>query len=69
MKLLTETRYLLAAVTLADELNFTRAAKRLKISQSGLSRQMKNLEEQYHLCLFVRDHAHVRPHRRGPRVR
>jgi DNA-binding transcriptional LysR family regulator len=59
MKALPETRHLVAVVTLADELNFTRAARRLKISQSGLSKQVKLLEERYKLRLFVRDHAHV----------
>lgn len=34
-----ETRYLLAAVALAEELSFTGAAKRLKMSQSGVSRR------------------------------
>ena len=59
MKALAETRYLVAAITLADELNFTRAAKRLKISLSALSKQVKLLEVRYKLRLFVRDHVHV----------
>jgi Bacterial regulatory helix-turn-helix protein, lysR family len=44
MQSLLETRYLLAAVILAEELSFTRAAKRLKLSQSGLSRRLNELE-------------------------
>jgi DNA-binding transcriptional LysR family regulator len=39
-----ETRYLLAAVALAEELSFTGAAKRLKMSQSGVSRRLNELE-------------------------
>jgi hypothetical protein len=40
-----ETRFLLAAVILAEELSFTGAAKRLKMSQSGVSRRLNELEE------------------------
>jgi hypothetical protein len=40
-----EVRHLLAVDVLAEELNFTRAALRLNISQSALSRQITDLEE------------------------
>ncbi len=54
-----ETRYLLAAVILAEELSFTRAAKRLRMSQSGLSRRVSELESRCGLKLFTRNHASV----------
>jgi DNA-binding transcriptional LysR family regulator len=54
-----ETRYLLATVILAEELNVTRAAKRLKLSQSGLSRRLNELESRCGLKLFTRNHAGV----------
>jgi DNA-binding transcriptional LysR family regulator len=54
-----ETRYLLAAVILAEELSFTGAAKRLKMSQSGMSRRLNELEIRCGFKLFNRDHANV----------
>jgi len=54
-----ETRFLLAAVILAEELSFTGAAKRLKMSQSGVSRRLNELEERCGFKLFNRDHANV----------
>jgi DNA-binding transcriptional LysR family regulator len=56
---LIEIRHLVAVAMLAEELNFTRAAKRLKLSQSGLSRRLIELEHRCHLKLFNRDHATV----------
>lgn len=56
---LIEVRVLVAIVTLSEELNFTRAAKRLGISQSGLSRRVGSLEARYRFKLFERDHANV----------
>lgn len=50
-----EVRHLLAVDILAEELNFTRAALRLNISQSALSRQISDLEEHYRFHLFTRD--------------
>ena len=50
-----ELRHLYAAVVLADELNFTRAAHRLRITQPALSKQIMQLEKQYRFRLFIRD--------------
>jgi DNA-binding transcriptional LysR family regulator len=57
-----EVRHLRAVVVLAEELNFTRAAHRLHITQSTLSRQITEIEEKCRFRLFTRDN------RRGVRV-
>jgi len=54
-----EIRLLVAIVTLSEELNFTRAAKRFGITQSGLSRRVGSLEKKHRIKLFERDHANV----------
>lgn len=59
MQRLIEVRLLVAIVTLSEELNFTNAAKRLGITQSGLSRRVASLEKKYRIKLFERDHANV----------
>jgi DNA-binding transcriptional LysR family regulator len=56
---LPEMRLLQAAIVLAEELNFSRAAARLRIDQSTLSKQIAMLEEQTDLRLFVRNHQTV----------
>jgi DNA-binding transcriptional LysR family regulator len=49
-----EVRYLRSVVVLAEELNFTRAAARLHITQSALSKQITEIEEQLGFALFIR---------------
>lgn len=50
-----EVRHLHAVVVLAEEMNFTRAAHRLNVTQPALSKQITELEEQYGLHLFNRE--------------
>jgi len=56
---LPETRSMQAAIALAEELNFSRAAKRLHVEQSTLSRLISKLESDIGLLLFVRNHQNV----------
>ena len=50
-----EVRQLHALVLLAEEMNFTRAANRLNVSQPALSKLVTELEEQHGLHLFNRE--------------
>ena len=56
---LPEIRLQLAAVTLAEELNFTRAAERLRITQPALSKQVFDLESQVGFVIFQRSQRRV----------
>jgi len=56
---LPEIQLLQAAIVLAEELNFSRAAERLHIQQPTLSRQILRLESQLGVRLFVRNHQSV----------
>jgi DNA-binding transcriptional LysR family regulator len=56
---LPEIRLLQAAIVLAEELNFSRAAERLRIDQSTLSRRIMELEGLVKLRLFERNHQLV----------
>jgi DNA-binding transcriptional LysR family regulator len=56
---LPEIRLLQAAIALAQELNFSRAAERLHIDQSTLSKRILELESQLGFRLFERNHQMV----------
>jgi len=54
-----EVRHLHAVIVLAEELNFTKAAHRLHLTQSALSRQITEIEDQHRFRLFTRDNRRV----------
>ena len=54
-----ELRHLRYFDTLAETLNFTRAAERLHVTQSTLSHQIRQLEEELGMVLFDRSHKKV----------
>lgn len=55
-----ELRQLKNFVSVADELNFSRAAEKLFIAQPALSRQVQQLEEELGALLFHRDKRNVK---------
>lgn len=55
-----ELRHLTYFKAVAEELNFRKAAEKLFISQPGLSRQIKQLEDLLQIKLLERDQKHVK---------
>jgi DNA-binding transcriptional LysR family regulator len=56
---LPEIRLQIAAITLAEELNFTRAAERLRITQPAFSKQIAELEDRIGFLVFTREQKRV----------
>ena len=56
---LLEIRLMQAAIALAEDLNFSRAAEHLHLTQSALSKQIIELEGQLGFRLFERSHQNV----------
>jgi DNA-binding transcriptional LysR family regulator len=54
-----ETKYMESAIALSEELSFTRAARRVHISQPLLTRNIADLEATLGFPLFERDHRTV----------
>jgi DNA-binding transcriptional LysR family regulator len=48
-----------AAIALAEELNFSRAAQKLHITQPALTKRIAELEDRLGISLFTRDHQMV----------
>lgn len=60
-----EIRHLRCFMALAEELHFARAAAKLHIEQSPLSRTIKELEEELGAQLFIRNTRSTRLTRAG----
>jgi DNA-binding transcriptional LysR family regulator len=56
---LPETQSMQAAIAVSEELSFSKAARRIHIEQSTLSRLVSRLESQIGLRLFIRNHQNV----------
>ena len=54
-----ELRHLRYFVAVAEDLNFTRAAAKLRLAQPSLTRQIHNLEEEIGVRLLSRSKSHV----------
>lgn len=54
-----QLKHMEAAAAVAEELNFSRAAKRLRLSQPAITKYIAELEEHLGVLLFARDHHTV----------
>ena len=54
-----ETRVLRSVIALAEKLSFTKAARKLRISQPALSKQIAELEDRFDFKLFTRTNKRV----------
>jgi len=54
-----DLKHMEAAVAVAEELSFSRAAKRLHLSQPAITKYISELEESLGMILFIRDHRTV----------
>ena len=52
-------KYMESIIALSEELNFTRAARKVRISQPTLTRNVAEAERLLGFCLFDRDHSNV----------
>lgn len=55
----SELKHMEAAIAVAEELSFSRAAKRLHLSQPAITKYIAELEENLSVSLFLRDHHTV----------
>lgn len=57
--------WLQAYITIVEEKSITKAAEKLNISQPALSKQLKNLEAEYHILLLNRSSKGIEPTQAG----
>jgi len=54
-----DLKHMEAAIAVAEELNFSRAARRLRLSQPAITKHIAELEQSLGVLLYVRDHHTV----------